>query len=35
MHNVGYRLHLMRAGVIPEEICERCNNIRIDLSGPT
>jgi hypothetical protein len=25
---------LMRAGVIPEEVCERCNNIRVDLSGP-
>jgi hypothetical protein len=26
---------LMRAGVIPEEVCDRCNNVRIDLSGPT
>jgi len=25
---------LMRAGVIPEEVCERCNNIRVDLSRP-
>ncbi len=26
---------LMRAGVIPEEVCERCNNIRVDLSRST
>jgi len=26
---------LMRAGVIPEEVCKRCNNIRIDLGEPT
>jgi len=25
---------LMRAGVIPREVCERCNNIRVDLPGP-
>ena len=24
---------LMRAGVIPGEVCERCNNIGVDLSG--
>jgi len=25
---------LMRAGVIPEEVCERCNNIRAELPEP-
>ncbi|MGA2321864.1 MAG: DUF4395 domain-containing protein [Solirubrobacteraceae bacterium] len=25
---------LMRAGVVPEDVCERCNNIRVDLPGP-
>jgi hypothetical protein len=26
---------LMRAGMIPEEVCERCNNIGVDLRRPT
>jgi hypothetical protein len=25
---------LMRAGIIPEEVCERCNNIRAELPEP-
>jgi len=25
---------LMRAGVVPEEVCERCSNIRVDLPEP-